>query len=127
MKHDWDRNPVKKAWGVKETIERHQLCGGYIHYRGLLEAKLSGEEFGSHRENLHKGFLQGFMDADIEHALKTTVPPSDVTMIGIMRTDRSSQPLADRASLFFQTNVFLSILRHLISTNPLLKTETVHC
>ncbi|CAK9076667.1 unnamed protein product [Durusdinium trenchii] len=86
MKADWDRSSVRKPWGVKETTHLHSMCGAFIHFRSMFEAKVSSEEYAKHSQSLHSNFLQGFLDADLEHGLLTTVPPGDVTNIGFLRT-----------------------------------------
>lgn len=109
MKADWDRSSVRKPWGVKETTHLHSMCGAFIHFRSMFEAKVSSEEYAKHSQSLHSNFLQGFLDADLEHGLLTTVPPGDVTNIGFLRSFYDCSRCLEQLNHLICKSIFLSL------------------
>lgn len=85
MVKDWDRLSVKKPWGVKETTYLHSMCGAFLHFECLFQQKVSSQEFAAHSRSFRDNFMMGFIDADLEHALSTTVPPGNLSCIGFLR------------------------------------------
>ena len=87
MCSDWDKmHPgMRKPWNVKDTTHIHALCGGYIHFKLLLKSKLPETEFKEVIARLDEQFLLGFLDADLDHALQSTVPPGCLSSVGFLR------------------------------------------
>ena len=82
---DWDRAAIKKPWNAREAINLHALCGAFLHHLDLLKAFLSGVDFQKEAKSLKDQFSMGFLDADLESALNTTVPPGSLTSLACMR------------------------------------------
>eukprot|EP00435_Cladocopium_sp_Y103_P050415 s350_g15.t1 len=80
MCSDFDRMPLgaRRPWNFKDTVNLHILCGGFLHFKGLLQRKLSAQEFDETVPKLDDQFLMGFLDADIDHALQSCVPPGEL-------------------------------------------------
>ena len=86
MSRDWDRVPLKKPWGWKDTNSLHSRCGLYLYFRSLLKSTVSDADFAREEPKLRDQFLQGYLDADIEHALLHSAPPGDLKSIGVLRS-----------------------------------------
>lgn len=88
MCSDYDRLPLgaRRPWNFKDTVQLHILCGGFLHFKGLLQRKLSAQEFDETVPKLDDQFLMGFLDADIDHALQSCVPPGELGSVAFLRT-----------------------------------------
>ncbi len=84
---DWDKMHagMRRPWNVKDTTHIHALCGGYIHFKLLLQSKLAATEYQEAIARLDEQFLLGFLDADLDHALQNTVPPGNLSSVGFLR------------------------------------------
>ena len=88
--NDSKRSPpdVRKALNYKDAQVKHQVCGGYIHFKARIQAKCPEGEWASLSKDLDTAFFDQFLDADLQAALQNSVPPGDVAAIGAMRPGR---------------------------------------
>lgn len=71
---------------MKETQQLHAVCGAYLHFKALLKSKLPATSFNEVAGKFEEQFRASFLDADLEHALQTSVPPGDLKAIGFCRS-----------------------------------------
>ncbi|CAK9016868.1 unnamed protein product [Durusdinium trenchii] len=80
---------MRKPWNIKDLTQLQRVCGGFLacleHYRTLVPLKFHDTSL----VEIHKAFEMRHADADILQLLEQTVPPADVTRVGIF-----AQPLA---------------------------------
>lgn len=85
---DWDASPtaLRKSYTYKDAIGVHQSCGMFIYYMEMLQRRSPASEFASMEAKFLEQFMMGVMDADLTTSAEKTVPPGDLTHIGIFRT-----------------------------------------
>ncbi|CAJ1371839.1 unnamed protein product [Effrenium voratum] len=84
---DWDKQApsMRSAWTFRATLPVHQACGLFLHFLFLLQSRVPEEVQVQSKGRLRELFLQGYMDAEIEHVLVNTVPPGDLRNITAFR------------------------------------------
>ena len=76
---------MRSAWTFRATLPVHQACGLFLHFLFLLQSRVPEEVQVQSKGRLRELFLQGYMDAEIEHVLVNTVPPGDLRNITAFR------------------------------------------
>lgn len=84
---DYDRTPApfRKAVNYQTGLGKHQLTGAYLHFVSELRKIQPSSQFKDAEVALKEQFLSGYLDCDLQHALDTTAPPSDLKTISAMR------------------------------------------
>ena len=83
--HDNTAEQLRKAFNFKEATVIHQAAGCFLHFLSVLQTLAPAAEFEKMRTELLNQFMQGFMDADLCHALSAQVPPGDIKSIASFR------------------------------------------
>lgn len=85
---DWDKmHPtLRKAWNARDTANLHAVCGGFLHYVGLLEKKIAKHDFDTTIAGIQEQFMSGHLDIDISHAMESSPFPGQLEDVGFLRS-----------------------------------------
>ena len=76
---------LRRAVSYRDAATVRAVCGGLLHFRGLLCKHLPEAEYKDASKRLHEQFMTGCLDPEITSALETTLPPGDVRSISFCR------------------------------------------
>ena len=84
---DWDQLPEKmrKPMTYRDGCTLHLMCGMFLHFLDVLEARAPSAEFPEFAKKLTETFMCGVMDPELAYVADTCVPPGDVMSIGPFR------------------------------------------
>ena len=88
---DFDQTPpaLRKPWSFATALNRHQCCGLYIHYMGLLQKRIPQGKWAEVERSLDSQFTFGFLDTDLQHSLTSEVPPGNMETVSAFRCPAS--------------------------------------
>lgn len=78
---------MRKPLNFKDAVYKHQVCGSYLHFKALLQAKCPETEWPSLETEIDDCFFQSLLDTDLHAAITAAVPPGDVLAISTFRLD----------------------------------------
>eukprot|EP00435_Cladocopium_sp_Y103_P026994 s4752_g6.t1 len=84
---DWDstNSKMRKALVPKDAQQLHLSCGMFLHFLGALQARAPSSEFEACKSKLMDAFMSRLIDPELIHAAETSVPPGDLTCVGVFR------------------------------------------
>ena len=84
---DYTRAPpeMRHPLNYKDALAKHQACGGYLHFKALLQDKCPAKDWKTISDEVDEAFMQKFLDADLAQAMSTSVPPGDIQAISALR------------------------------------------
>ena len=84
---DWDQLPEKmrKPMTYRDGCTLHLMCGMFLHFLDVLEARVPSAEFPEFAKKLTETFMCGVMGPELAYVADTCVPPGDVMSIGPFR------------------------------------------
>lgn len=75
----------KTCWTVKEALTLHAVTGAFIFLRNALQAKVPHADFTACIGDINDQFMKGFLDAELEQLLSTSVPSTSLGEVSFMR------------------------------------------
>lgn len=78
---------MRKPLNYKDALYKHQVCGSYLHFKDILQAKCPESEWSSLEKEIDDCFFQQLLDTDLHSAITTAVPPGDLLAISSFRLD----------------------------------------
>ncbi|CAL1145066.1 unnamed protein product [Cladocopium goreaui] len=87
IKQDYDSSQpaMRKAVSYTIGLQKHQACGAFLHFLRMFERLAPPADYDRAYVELHKMFLRGLLDADLQHVLTTSFPPGDLSAIAAFR------------------------------------------
>ena len=87
IKQDYDSSApaMRKAVSFTTGMQKHQACGAFLHFLRMFEKIAPPADYERASVELHKMFLRGLLDADLQHVLASSFPPGDLTAIAAFR------------------------------------------
>ena len=76
---------MRKAVSYTIGLQKHQACGAFLHFLRMFERLAPPADYDRAYVELHKMFLRGLLDADLQHVLTTSFPPGDLSAIAAFR------------------------------------------
>ena len=74
-----------EAPSFRDTMAKHAACGGFLHFLAELEKIAPAGQFQQMAAHLQHQFEFGYIDADLLHALETSVPPGKLGDVSAFR------------------------------------------
>ncbi|CAK9114864.1 Uncharacterized protein SCF082_LOCUS53189 [Durusdinium trenchii] len=85
---DFEKAPdgLKKPLNFRDAVQKHQCCAAYIHFKSVLQSKCPEGHWSTLCAEMDEAFFNQFLDADLQAALSSSVPPGDIQAIGAFRS-----------------------------------------
>lgn len=125
LKSDWDARPLRSrsCYTVKEATTLHAVTGAFLHLKKTLALKVPQADYNDCIGDIDLQFARGFLDAELEQTLCSTVPPVDLSQVSFLRILDSSLCCVCDLSFFlfhFSTSSIYFFLGFLLFISPLL-------
>ena len=85
LKRDFDRQPIRKAWTLKDAVDMHSYTGCFLHLMEQLKAEVPSSDLAEAMPQLQNQFFSGYLDAELEHVLEVKTPTTTCADIGFLR------------------------------------------
>ena len=63
----------------------HSICGVFLTTMSSLQRRIPNKDYVEEEPKLREQFMQGYLDATMEHVLSSTGPPLDLTNLPFLR------------------------------------------